>query len=454
MGLVFLILVGSGVWFFRQTATTLFRNAAVNRRAEGEIRPTQPPLPQDPAIEVYFNHSQASVYTDSYRQIQRHGDDLERIIISAIDQANSSVDVAVQALELPLIAKAIVQSAQRGIRVRLIVENEYAGDYMPSGEAGGYSSTPNAALALLRDAAIPLIDDTADGSKGSGLMHHKFVVVDNRYVLTGSANFTYSGIHGDLADLDSRGNANVLLKIDDAAIASQFMAEFNQMWGDGPGNRPDSRFGLQKQIPAPQRTQLSTGASAGSVTLQFSPSSTADPWQNSTNGLIARSLSQSQKSIDLALFVFSDQGIANQLERQAAGGTQVRALIDRSFLYRSYSEALDMLGVAIYDNRCKIESGNQPWATPLSTVGSPQLSPGDKLHHKFALIDNTTVIVGSHNWSQSANAQNDETLLVIESATVAAHFSREFQRLYAIAKLGHTPSLQRKIQSAQQRCRS
>jgi phosphatidylserine/phosphatidylglycerophosphate/cardiolipin synthase-like enzyme len=35
-------------------------------------------------------------------------------------------------------------------------------------------------------------------------------------------------------------------------------------------------------------------------------------------------------------------------------------------------------------------------------VGIARLPAGDKLHHKFAVIDKRTVITGSFNWSPSA----------------------------------------------------
>ena len=66
----------------------------------------------------------------------------------------------------------------------------------------------------------------------------------------------------------------------------------------------------------------------------------------------------------------------------------------------------------------------------------PHLARGDKLHHKFAVIDNKKVITGSFNWSPSAAHTNDETLLVIHSPELVAHFSREMDRLWDTAELG------------------
>ena len=52
------------------------------------------PLPQDPLIQVYFNHNPAAEYKEFYRQKTRLGDDLEQKIIDTIEQAKQTVDVA------------------------------------------------------------------------------------------------------------------------------------------------------------------------------------------------------------------------------------------------------------------------------------------------------------------------------------------------------------------------
>ena len=103
--------------------------------------------------------------------------------------------------------------------------------------------------------------------------------------------------------------------------------------------------------------------------------------------------------------------------------------------------------------KCRTEPQNHPWKRPIATVGVPQLPEGDLLHHKFAVIDGRMVITGSQNWSEAANRQNDENLLVIQSPTVAAHFQREFERLYGAASLGLSPATQQKLAQQQKTCR-
>ncbi|MDB9521091.1 DUF655 domain-containing protein [Dolichospermum circinale CS-1225] len=433
------------------------------------------PLPQDPLIQVYFNNSESSEYRETYRQKTRLGDDLETQIVDTIAQAKSTVDIAVQELRLPKIAQILAQKQKEGVKIRLILESNYSRPWssftsaeiakLGKREQERYQDfqkfvdinqdhqitseeiSQRDALLIVKNAQIPLIDDTADGSKGSNLMHHKFVVVDHRFVIITSANFTLSDTSGDFTNPSSLGNNNNLLKIDSPELATLLTQEFNIMWGDGVGGKQDSKFGLQK--PPRQPKTITLGNSK--ITVHFSPISPTQPWNLSSNGLIDQTLSTSTKTVDLALFVFSDQQLANTLENLHDQEVQIRALIEPQFAYRPYSEALDMMGFSLSDN-CKYEVDNRPWKNPISTVGVPILPQGDLLHHKFAVIDHQTVITGSHNWSEAANHGNDEILIVIENPTIANHFQREFNRLYSKIKTGLPANIQSKIDAEVKQC--
>ena len=400
-----------------------------------------PALPQDSQIQVYFNHNQAQgkEYLESYRQIQRIGDDLEAVLIEQINSATKTIDIAVQELNLTNLAKAIVSKKDQGVKIRIVLENNYN---LPLNKLKN-----NHGLAILKKNNIAIIDDREDGSKGSGLMHHKFMIIDNQKVVTGSANFTLSGIHGDFDNLATRGNANHILVINSNDVAQVFTEEFNYLWGDGVGGKKDAIFGVKK----PLRKVKTISLDNSTIRVKFSPNSSSQPWQNSTNGLISETLKIANNSLDLALFVFSDQGIANTMEKESLQGVKIRTLIDRNFAYRYYSEGLDLLGLAL-PHKCSYEKENNPWQQPITTVGIPKLVQGDKLHHKFAIIDNYTVITGSHNWSNSANHLNDETLLVIYNPLVAQHFQREFDSLYRNAQLGISSQLKTKIEQEKAKC--
>jgi competence ComEA-like helix-hairpin-helix protein len=457
------------IFFVLLTFVTACKNSAKIQRLQ--------PLKQDPFTQVYFNHNLAkgADYTEPYRRITRAGDNLEQIIIDGINSAKLSVDVAVQELRLPNIARSLAEKAKAGVKVRVVLENIYnrpwgkftstqvdelderesdryqefiaLADTNKDGKLSIQEINKGDALVILSNAGVPVIDDTADGSKGSGLMHHKFVVIDNKIVITGSANFTTSDIHGDFANPQNRGNANNLLKINSDRLANLFTQEFNLMWGDGPGGQLDSEFGIDKPLRLPQTIAIGET----NVTVHFSPNSPKTEWNVTGNGLIGNTLNLATQSVNLALFVFTEQKIANILETKNQQGVKIAALIDPEFAFRNYSEGLDMLGVALA-NKCKYETDNQPWPIPINTVGIPQLERGDKLHHKFGVVDRQIVITGSHNWSASANYNNDETLLVLQNPTIAAHFVREFDRLYGKSVLGVPIAVQEKIRSQQQQC--
>lgn len=429
-------------------------------------------------VAAYFNHAEDSAYREEYRPITRQGHNLEQIIVTEMEKAQHRLWVAVQELRLPSLAKVMAAKARAGVDVRLVLENQYnysfegltweevsnGGDYSASRKMEYFTLIDKnrdhylsrneledrAALYILKKAGVKIIDDTADGSKGTGLMHHKFVVIDDTRLVVTSANFTLSDVHGDLLKPETRGNANALLVMDDRKLNETFAEEFSILWGDGVGNKNDSKFGAQKPHRGAQQLRLRGGED---VTVQFAGSSKSLGFDESTSGLVARTVGSAQKSVDMALFVFSDQEIVNSLEENhRTKSLNVRALIEPSFAYRYYSQMLDMWGLEMLSPKCKTQTNNRPWRNPIRSAGVPRLAQGDFLHHKFAVLDDDTVVFGSFNWSDSANYGNDETLMVIRSPRVARAFKKEFDRVYSNSVLGAPSWLVKQAEKEVKRC--
>jgi phosphatidylserine/phosphatidylglycerophosphate/cardiolipin synthase-like enzyme len=422
------------------------------------------------SVKSYMNQNPDNSYTDPYRRITRPGDNLEQVIVDHIMKAKRSVYVAVQELRLPLIAKALIQRMQDGIDVKVVLEHDYNFNVLTQREVNtdnehessrltelqafvdtnkdGHFSLKELmardAVYMLHQAGVPLIDDTFDGSKGSGLMHHKFVVIDGATVIVSSANFTLSCIHGDYLSPRTRGNPNSMVVVESKAAAKIFNEEFSQLWGNGRrGN-----FGLSKSYRGPKTVRVGKTR----ITIQFSPTSQRFNWEETVNGLIGMHLARARKSVNAALFVFSDQNLSKILESSQSRGAEMGFLIEPKFAYRDYSELLDMMGLQLLNRKCTYEPNNNPWPVPAKEAGIALLTAGDVLHHKFAVVDESTVIMGSQNWSTAANYINDETLLVIEDPQVAQTFSQEYQRLRQSKLVGPSRKLQSDISLREEYC--
>jgi phosphatidylserine/phosphatidylglycerophosphate/cardiolipin synthase-like enzyme len=51
------------------------------------------------------------------------------------------------------------------------------------------------------------------------------------------------------------------------------------------------------------------------------------------------------------------------------------------------------------------------------------------MHHKYAVIDGTTLILGSYNWTRNGEYVNKENLIIWRSPGMAKLFLDEFGRI-------------------------
>jgi phosphatidylserine/phosphatidylglycerophosphate/cardiolipin synthase-like enzyme len=357
-------------------------------------------------------------------------DDLEKVIIDFIDGAQSELQVAVQELDREQIARALVRAKlERNVDVEVFLEQDYlqeawtAKDFERLKAPGettaqaierivwgadelGLSDNRRLYSALLR-AKIAVKADL-----NPAIFHQKFVVRDVRggpgtdpALLTGSTNFT---------ETDTHQNLNHVVIFHDQRIAQEYYSQFNQL-RDGDFGR-----GMLGAVP---RDYVLAGVP---VRVLFAPDHTPE-LELVKQMLKIRTL---QGRLDFAVFTFSgSSAVDDALNMLARAGTKVRGILDRA-----QNEKRDWSGAwRLHNANIELFLPAKAWKLR-------------KLHHKLMVIDDSTVVAGSFNYTSDANDFNDENLFVIgspeakvakqavdaqECARIAAYFRTEIERIIA-----------------------
>ena len=116
-----------------------------------------------------------------------------------------TLDIAIFSLTLDSIAEAILEAFQRGIKVRVIADDECA-------------KNKGSNIKLIASVGIPCKTDNAIYH-----MHHKFAVIDSSVVIMGSFNWTGQAV---------KYNQENIFFYEDKNIANQYAAEFEKLWND------------------------------------------------------------------------------------------------------------------------------------------------------------------------------------------------------------------------------
>ncbi len=118
-----------------------------------------------------------------------------------------------------------------------------------------------------------------------------------------------------------------------------------------------------------------------------------------------------EKSIDIAIYSFTNKNIKKALGKAAKKGVKIRIVTDKKGAYKKNrtGELAKLKNVAAY---------------VLDGKSSKDEKYHGKMHLKIAIIDGKTVCHGSANWSKSAFGLNYETFIVQEDKDTAKKFSK------------------------------
>ncbi len=104
-----------------------------------------------------------------------------------IDSSTDSIDIAIYTFTDKKIAKRLKNAAKRGVKIRIIYDRDWN---LKSGKSRiGYLEK------YKNISSYTLSGKPYKKSKRRGKMHAKFMIVDSKTVLCGSANLSYSAFH-------------------------------------------------------------------------------------------------------------------------------------------------------------------------------------------------------------------------------------------------------------------
>jgi phosphatidylserine/phosphatidylglycerophosphate/cardiolipin synthase-like enzyme len=131
------------------------------------------------------------------------GDSCRNVIRRQIEMATQQLDICVFTISDDSIASSLLTAHQKGVDIKLITDNDKSFDQ-------------GSDIAELAKAGIAVKMDSTPNH-----MHHKFMLADQRSLITGSYNWTRSA---------ARYNHENILLTQDPAVIKSYANEFEQLW--------------------------------------------------------------------------------------------------------------------------------------------------------------------------------------------------------------------------------
>jgi phosphatidylserine/phosphatidylglycerophosphate/cardiolipin synthase-like enzyme len=300
VGFVLLVVVLLGALY-------MLRQAGIDIGPLEDLLPTVEPEGPPPVVDGvgggggadYFNvYFTTPVYPDD--GVRTGG--IDGRVVEAINNAQSTVDIAAFEFNLQSMADALIAAHERGVRVRMVDDDEHTED--------------SEQMEQIREAGIPVVDD-----ERSALMHNKFVVIDGVEVWSGSMNFTENGVYR---------NNNNLIRIISPELATNYTTEFEEMF-------LDESFGPRSPVNTPNQRIVVEGVR---IENYFSP-------EDMVMDRLRAQVSRANTSIHFMAFSYTDYDLAKIMIDRAAEGVEVNGIFEVRGANTEYAECNTLLGEGI-----------------------------------------------------------------------------------------------------------
>jgi len=403
-----------------------------------------------------------------FHLLDRNEDGL-RWRINLIDAAQHSIDLQYYLWYGDpagrILTKHIVDAANRGVRVRMIVDDintmfsDAANVLQRDNRAAILDTHPNIELRLFnpwknRAISSRVGEMVSDLDRLNHRMHNKSLIVDNRAVILGGRN-----IGDDYMGLHSEYNFHDLDVIGIGPVARQASAVFDSFWNSAmvlpvaalgvettdaerDALREDilaelatakslERFPIEWQDPAPALAELRGSLQYGTSQV-YSDVPTDQGLRHEMIEVIYRLVSTAERELLItnAYLIPAERGVAKMAELSGRG-VRIRVLTNSlashdvpavNSHYKQWRKPMLEAGVQLYEIRPDAAIQSEVSDTP------PTKANFMGLHVKAMVVDRKRAYIGSMNLDPRSIRINSEMGVVIESPELAEQLARQMER--------------------------
>ncbi|HEX4047243.1 MAG TPA: phospholipase D-like domain-containing protein, partial [Elusimicrobiota bacterium] len=352
-------------------------------------------------------------------------------IVAAIDAARKVIHISVYQFEQQSVLDALRRAKKRGVKVEVVLDRSHVYVTGTSHEGGPRKPRPMVVELVKSGFDLLLLK-----GQGSGIMHNKFMIVDDELLEGGSYNYTdqsetdhfenvffttdkdrvalylkyYKYMRGLAEPVDMDKLEEILNRTADAGSEAEAEAETEGAETEASKRRPDPD-GRTSKFPAPPKDEGTPVSFNG----ENFPRSIFSP-QGGIEEALIRAVEASKESIDIAMFSFYSRRVAEALLEAKGRGVTVRLVLDKS--QASLSSLDDWF--AWHDFEMRVIVGPDDTRDPLY----------EKMHNKFGVFDGKLVETGSFNYSPNAEKNSFENSNWFDVPELAARYAAFFQRMF------------------------
>ena len=346
-----------------------------------------------------------------------------------IDQAETSIDIAMYSMRPTRIGilDSLEAAVLQGVKVRMILEKASKDRKNPE---GSFSSR-------MEDLGI-------DVRYINKIMHHKFAIIDateesflptkNR-LISGSANWTSSAAQ--------RFDDNTLFFSGQYELSNRFSQEFDSLWNHSRDFVwQDFSESISRILPISEENPTAvdqndfdvffTSANFQKVDLRAGPGFRTIYGVNTVSRAIVAAIESAKTSIKVASGHLRSKLIAEALlrKKQEAPGVDIQVILDNQKFISAYYDAEQKREIITCEREARTDRQRQK-CTETGIYYSYDLvragiyvrfkayayrwhySYAPQMHHKYMVIDQKVVLTGSFNYSDNAENNTMENLMVL-----------------------------------------